>query len=97
MTVDNNVDRKADHTSVDKFIAQEFARETATHHYVLGVVHDDSNGNRRYNQGAVTPGVTVRTTDGAFSTIKKTAGGFGMRIDTPGTYTLEASGGNAWP
>ncbi|MEN8148627.1 MAG: CAP domain-containing protein [Planctomycetota bacterium] len=71
---------------------QEFARDDDFTPHVLGVVYEDRNANGLYDMGEGTSGVTIEVVGGP-ATTTASAGGFGMRLGTPGTYTLRASGG----
>jgi len=75
------------------FHTQEFAKDDDSTPHLLGVVYEDRNGNGRYDAGEGIGGVTVATTTGGYTTTTATAGGFGIRMETTGTFTLRASGG----
>lgn len=59
--------------------------------YLTGTVFTDTNANGKYDAGEGLSGVTLTTT-GASATTWST-GGYSLRVNSPGTYTVTASGG----
>ncbi|MHC4473882.1 MAG: CAP domain-containing protein, partial [Planctomycetota bacterium] len=75
-----------------EFYTQEFAHDDNFTPHVLGVAYRDMNGDKFFQVGEELPGVAVGTTDGLYAEETAPGGGYGMRIDDPGDYTLRASG-----
>ncbi|NQV26308.1 MAG: hypothetical protein HQ518_18290, partial [Rhodopirellula sp.] len=77
-------------------ISQEFGRRgNYGDPAVLGVVYDDLNGDGFYNAGEGLSGVSVELsgTNGTFTTMSLTAGGYQAKVPS-GTYTVTATGGS---
>jgi hypothetical protein len=80
----------------DHYITEDFGTDQLDKPFVTGVVFDDKNASGEYDAGEGVGGVVIklRASDQTWVEVQSSsAGAYSFRVNDPGDYTLEMSGG----